>query len=154
MAFIKKMIGGIGKALGKVTSFVKKVWNNPLFKLALNVGMMFIPGGAIVKGLGMLGKLGSLGQTLTSFAGFAQKFMGPLQSMMQSGPLKMLSGFLGQAGNSSNLLSMATDLFSARQSQQTQNQPPGLGDAYQMGLANIQQMFAFSQANQLRSFFG
>ncbi len=148
MAFIGKLVKGIGKAVSSVVNVVKKVWNNPLFKLALNVGMMFIPGGAVLKGLSMLGKLGQIGQSVASFAGFAQKFLGPVQNLLSSGPLKMLSGFLGNAGGTGDLLSMATSLF---KSQASQPQPPPVDDTAQMAQFNVQQMFAFTQANFLRN---
>ena len=62
----------------------------------------------------MLGKVGSL---VGSFSGVAAKFLGPVQSLLSKAGLGTIAGFLGGSQNTSQLLSMARDLFTARKSQ-------------------------------------
>lgn len=151
MGFVKKAFKKVVSVGKKIVNVAKKVWKNPLFQVALNVGMMMIPGGAVLKGASMLGKLAQGSKLLGTVAGFASKFMGPMQSLLQSGPMKLLSGFLGKAGNTGDLLSMATSLFQSRQSQPAL--PQGMGDLREMAMANLQQMFAHQQAQFLQNLF-
>jgi hypothetical protein len=100
-----------------------------------------IPGGALVKGLGALSKLGNLGKAIQTIAPFAEKFLGASQNLLSGNMLKTLSSFIGKAQNSGDLLSIANSLFNARQNVQ---QPKD--DSFEMAKQNPQILMAYYQA--------
>lgn len=146
---IGKAFKSIGKGLGSIAKGVVKFAKSPFGKLLINVGLTFLTGGAgglLAKGLSMLGGAGKIGSLLTSFSGVASKFLGPVQSFLSKTGLSTVAGFLGKTTNSSDLLSMATDLFKARQSQPATD--PTTNTVVQQ---NLMQLFAYQQAQQLQA---
>jgi hypothetical protein len=67
-----------------------------------------------------------------------------VQSFLSKTGLSTIAGFLGKTTNPSDLLSMATDLFKARQSQ-----PATDPTTDQIVQQNLMQLFAHQQAQQL-----
>lgn len=140
MGFLKKIVKGIGKVASGVIKFAK----SPFGKLLINVGLTLLTGGTggiLAKGLGMLGNLGKVGQMVGSFSGFASKFLGPVQSFISKSGLSGVAGFLKNTGGTSDLLKMATDIFSARKSQ-----PKPDVDTEAVVQHNLTQLFAKRQA--------
>ena len=76
-----------------------------------------------------------------SFGGFASKFLGPVESFLSKSGLSGISGFLGNAGGTSDLLKMATDIFSSRKAEETQDE-----DTEAVVEHNLTQLFAKRQA--------
>ena len=114
---IGKALGKVGQAIGKVAKGVVKFAKSPIGKFLINVGIGVLTGGTgslLTKGLGMLGKLPKLGKLVSTFKGFATKFLGKASSLLSKSGLQSLSGFLKNARSSGDLASMAKDLFSAR----------------------------------------
>jgi hypothetical protein len=147
MGFLKKVFKGIGKAVGSIAKGIVKFAKSPLGSLLINVGLSMITGGVgglLAKGLTMLPKLAQAGNLLGTFAGVASKFLGPVQSFMSSSGLSTIAGFLGKAGNTGDLLSMATDLFKARQ-----KAPPTDPTTDAVARENLARLFAQAQAQQL-----
>jgi hypothetical protein len=117
---IGKAFKSIGKGLGKIAKGVVKFAKSPFGKLLINVGLTFLTGGTgglIAKGLSMLGGAGKIGSLISTFSGVASKFLGPVQSFLGKTGLSTIAGFLGKTSGPGDLLSMATDIFKARQSQ-------------------------------------
>ena len=147
MGFLGKVFKVIGKVVSKVAKGVVKFAKSPLGSLLINVGLSLVTGGVgglLAKGLTMVPKLGQVGNLLSSFAGVASKFLGPVQSFMSNSDLSTIAGFLGKATNTSDLLSMATDLFKARQ-----QAPATDPTTNQVASLNLSQLFAQAQARQL-----
>ncbi len=148
MGFLGKIVKSIGHAVGNIAKGVVKFAKSPLGQVLMNVGLTMLTGGTgglLAKGLSMLGGLGSGGSLLGTFAGFASKFLGPVSSLVSGSGLSSIAGFLGKMGNTSDLLSMAQSLFSAR-SQQPQQPDSTTQDILN---TNLQQLFAWRQAQQL-----
>jgi hypothetical protein len=151
MGFLKgigKAFKSIGKAVGTIAKGVVKFAKSPLGKLMINVGLTFLTGGTgglLAKGLSMLGGAGKLGSLLGTFSGVASKFLGPVQSLLSKTGLGTIAGFLGKAGGPGDLLSMAKDLFSARQAQPATD--PTTDSAAK---ENLMRMFAQQQAQMLK----
>lgn len=138
------LLGKVFKGIGKIASGVIKFAKSPFGKLLINVGLTFLTGGTgglLAKGLGMLGNLGKVGQMVSSFSGFASKFLGPVQSFISKSGLSGVAGFLKNSGGTSDLLKMATDIFSARK-----NQPKPDVDTESVVQHNLTQLFAKRQA--------
>ncbi len=139
-------LGSIGKVFKKIGSGIVKFAKSPFGKLLMNVGLGLLTGGMgnlLSSGLSMLGGGGNL---LSTFTGFASKFLGPAQSMLSGSGLGSLSGFLGNAGSSGDLFSMAKSLVSA------QNQQPKTdATTQQVVQSNLAQLFAYQQAQLLRA---
>lgn len=151
MGFFSKIVKGIGKAVGSIAKGVVKFAKSPLGSLLINVGLSMVTGGVgglLAKGLTMLPKLAQAGNLLGTFAGVASKFLGPVQSFMSSSGLSTIAGFLGKAGNTGDLLSMATDLFKARQ-----QAPATDPTTNSIASTNLAQLFAQAQARQLLNMF-
>jgi hypothetical protein len=147
MGGIGKVFKKVGSAIGKVAKGVVKFAKSPFGKLLLNVGLSFVTGGAgglLTKGLGMLGKLGG-GKLLGTFGGLASKFLGPAQSLLSKTGLGSVVDFAKQATKSSDLLSMAQDLFKARQ-----KAPATDSTTNQIIQHNLSQIFAQRQAQLLQ----
>ena len=146
MGGIGKVFKKVGSAIGKVAKGVVKFAQSPFGKLLINVGLTFLTGGAgglLTKGLGMLGKLGG-GNLLGTFGGLASKFLGPAQNLLSKTGLGSVLDFAKQATKSSDLLSMAQDLFKARQKNPTDS------TTNQIVSQNLQQIFAQRQAQLMQ----
>ncbi len=144
---IGKVVKGIGKGLGKVAKGVTKFAKSPFGKLLLNVGLSFVTGGVgglLTKGLGALGNLGG-GKLLSTFGGFASKFLGPAESLLSKSGLGGLASFVQKAGDTGDLLGMARDLFAARQ-----RAPRTDLTTQQILQQNLMQLFAQRQAQLLQ----
>jgi hypothetical protein len=146
MGFIGKVVKGIGKGLGSIAKGVMKFAQSPFGKLLINVGLGLLTGGTsslLTSGLGMLAK-GGLGSMLGSFGGFASKFLGTAQSFLSGSGLGSIGGFLKNATGSGDLLKMATDIFSSRQSK-----PATDSTTNQIIQNNLAQLFAQRQAQTI-----
>ena len=144
MGFLGKIVKGIGKAVGGIVKGVVKFAKSPLGSLLIQVGLTALTGGTgglLAKGLSLLGGAGKMGGLLSTFGGLASKFLGPVSSFVSNSGLGTIANFLGKAGNSSDLLSMASSLFSSRQSQ-----PATDPTTNSIITQNLMQLFAQQQA--------
>jgi hypothetical protein len=146
MGGIGKVFKKIGSTIGKVAKGVVKFAQSPFGKLLINVGLTFLTGGAgglLTKGLGMLGKLGG-GNLLGTFGSVASKFLGPAQNLLSKTGLGTVLDFAKKATGSGDLLSMAQDLFKARQKNPTDS------TTNQIVSQNLEQIFAQRQAQTMQ----
>lgn len=152
MGFLGKVVKSIGHAVGSIAKGVVKFAKSPIGGLLINVGLTVLTGGTgglLAKGLSMLGGLGGGGGLLSTAAGFASKFLGPVSSLVSKSGLSSVAGFLGKMGNTSDLLSFAKNIFSAR-SQEPQQPDQTTQDILN---TNLQQLFAQRQAQLLQAQF-
>ncbi|MBL9036967.1 MAG: hypothetical protein JNG84_00500 [Archangium sp.] len=151
MGFLKgigKAFKAIGKGIGTVVKGVVKFAKSPIGKILIGVGLSLVTGGVggiIAKGAAMVMKLGKVGKLVSTFAGFANKFLGPVQSFVSKSGVGFLGNFVKQAGSTNNLLKMATSLFSARAAQ-----PATDPTTNQVVSHNLLQIFAQRQAELFR----
>jgi len=144
---IGKAFKKVGSALGKVAKGVVKFAKSPIGKLLINVGLTVLTGGTgglIAKGLSMLGNVGKIGSMISSFGGVASKFLGTAQSLLSNTGLGTLGNFLGKASNMGDLVSMAKDMFTARQAA-----PKADATTEAAAQENLLRMFAQQQAQLL-----
>jgi hypothetical protein len=144
---IGKIFKKIGQGIGKLAKGVMKFAQSPFGKLLINVGLSFVTGGMgglLTKGLGILSKVGG-GNLLSTFGGLASKFLGPAQSFLSKSGLGAVVDFAKKATGSSDLLSMATDIFKARQ-KAPQTDPT----TNQIVQHNLTQTFAQRQAQTIQ----
>ena len=150
MGFLKgigKAFKSIGKAIGNVAKGVVKFAKSPLGQLAIQVGLSLVTGGVgglVAKGAGLLTKLGSAGKLLSTFGGFASKFLGPAANLLSKAGLSGITGFLSKAVNSSDLLKMVQSLMTARSQAPATDQTTNA-----MANENISQVAASTQADQI-----
>jgi hypothetical protein len=149
------LVKGVGDAVGSVAKGIGDFLGSPFGKLLVGVGLTVLTGGvgglgmlgslgSLGEGLGALGSLGSAGQMLGTFGSFASTFLGPVQGLLSGSGLSSIAGFLQNAGGSGDLLSMATSLLNARQSQ-----PPTDPSTEDLIRNNLLNMFAFNHARAL-----
>jgi hypothetical protein len=141
-------LGGVFKSIGKVASGIVKFAKSPFGQLLINVGLSLVTGGAgglLAKGLGMLGNMGKLGSMVSSFGGFASKFLGPVESFISKSGLGGIAGFLQNSGSTGDLLKMAGDIFTSRK-----DQPETDTDTQQVVQQNLMQLFAKRHAEMLQ----
>lgn len=147
MGFLGKILKKVGSAVGGIVKGVVKFAKSPLGSLLLQVGLSVFTGGAgglLAKGLSMLGGAGKIGGLLSTFSGVASKFLGPISSFVSKSGLGTIANFVTKATNSSDLLSMATDIFKSRQSQPATD--PTTNDIVR---ENLMKLFAYQQAQQV-----
>ena len=145
---IGKAFKSVGKAVGKIAKGVVKFAKSPLGKLAINVGLSLITGGTgglLLKGASLLGKLGNAGKLLSTFGGFASKFLGPAANLLSKTGISALQGFLGKAGNTTELLNMVKNLITSRQ-----QAPATDSTTNAMANQNVSQVAAQTQAKDLQ----
>jgi hypothetical protein len=150
MSFFSKIAKSIGHGLSNIAKGVAKFAGSPFGKLLINVGLSVLTGGAssfLTGGLSMLGSLGSAGSLLSTFSGVASNFLGSASSLLSGSGLSTIAGFISKASDSSDLLSMAKSLFTARQQQPTDTSTNAAVSE------NLGQLFASQQAQQLSSLF-
>jgi hypothetical protein len=149
MGFIGKVFKGIAKGLGGIAKGILKFAKSPLGKLVMQVGLSLVTGG--VGGIAAKLLSGPLmkiaGPLLSKVAGpLAQKFLGSAGSLLSGNGLGALSGLVSKAGNVGDLLGVAQNLMSARQTA-PQTDPT----TNQMANLNIAQLLAYQQAQMMRS---
>ena len=142
-------MGGIGKALGKIGSFVGKVVQSPIFQIGLSAltgGM----GGLLTKGISALasGGIGSI------FSKVASSVLPQVGSMLSGSGNNILGSFLGavtgQGGSSggiADIFKSLVDGFASQPQQQLDQQ------SQQAAGQNIQQQAAYAMAQLLQNQF-
>jgi len=145
---IGKAFKSVGKAVGNIAKGVVKFAKSPLGKLAINIGLSLVTGGAgglLMKGASLLSKLGGAGKLLSTFGGFASKFLGPAANLLSQTGISALKGFLGNAKTTGDILNMVKNLISSRQ-----QAPATDSTTNAMANQNVSQVAAQTQASQLQ----
>lgn len=138
-------MGGIVKS---VKSIVSKVTSSPIFKGIVNLGMSYMTGGfsgLLKTGLDMFSKTKFGSNLMSSFGGFAQKFLGTASSLFSGGGLGAISEFAKKATGTGDLLSMAQNIAKTSQGDLSKL-ASGLQD---VAKNNISQIFAKQAASFL-----
>lgn len=138
----------MGGALKSIKKVVSKVTNSAVFKGIVKLGVSYMKGGftgLLKTGLDMFSKTKFGSKLMSSFGGFAQKFLGTASSLFSGGGLGAISEFAKKATGTGDLLSMAKNI--AKQSQGDLSKlASGLQD---IAKNNISQIFAKQAASFL-----
>ncbi len=142
--FLKRLRRGLGHATQGLSWYTR----SPLGRRAAQTGLSHVtgePGAPRGQGFRKLDRLSGAGRLLSTFSGFASRFLGQATHLLSLSGLNGLWAFLQGADSPRELLGMTQQVMAARRSCQAKNPTTEL-----MANRNLFQLVAYRYAQTLK----